>query len=300
MIKVNNVRVTDADLKEYRERGYWTTPKLVEDDQIALLRKEVDRIFEYDYDRDIYPFDRVYSYDLKSPALRKVNNGWWLNDNIRSFVLSPQLGAVVAPLMETDEVRIWHDQVVVKPGVGKDHADYAEANVGWHQDYAHWQVASSQNMCTMWIALQDTDLSNGGMRTIVGSHKWGLVPDSDSFHDKDLDRLKDKYAATREWIDEPCILKAGQASIHHCFCFHGSGPNLSPDPRLSIIIHYMPNGTYYRGRIDPFAKIQEGRKGNRHANVPLLGPNAKPGAPFAGECFPAVWTAKQHAVESQI
>jgi ectoine hydroxylase-related dioxygenase (phytanoyl-CoA dioxygenase family) len=289
MIEVNDVQCNAAALQEYRERGYVITAKLLADDQIAWLREAAERIFRYDYDRDLYPFDRVYSYDLASPELRKINNGWWLNDDIRSLVLSPKLGALVAPLMETDEVRVWHDQVVVKPGVGAERADFSDANIGWHQDYAHWQVASSQRMCTIWIALQDTDLRNGGMRTIVGSHRWGLIPGADSFHDKDLDGLKAKYAGNREWLDEPCLLKAGQASIHHCLCMHGSGPNLTHEPRFGIIIHYMPGGTAYRGRIDPHAKIQEGRKGNRHANVPLLGPNAKPGDLFTGPAFPKVW-----------
>lgn len=302
MIKVNRVEITGADIEEYRQRGYWITPKLLPDDQIERLRAAFDRIFRYDYDRDIYPFDRVYVYNLESPELRKVNNGWWLNDDVRSLVLSPKLGYIVAQFMDTDEVRIWHDQVVAKPGVGPEGGAYKAGNIGWHQDYAHWQVASSQNMCTMWLALQDTDLSNGGMRTIVGSQKWGLIPDSDSFHEKDLDILKAKYAQEREWIDEPCILKAGQASIHHCLCLHGSGPNLTHDPRLGVIIHYMPGGTYYRGRIDPYAKILPGRKGNRHANVPLLGPNAKAGTLFTGEYFPKVWPpspalAEQYGVE---
>src|SRR5882757_9388759 len=88
--------------------------------------------------------------------------------------------------------------------------------------------------CARCGSLQDTDLTNGGMRTIVGSHKWGLIPDADSFHDKDLEGLKGKYAKGREWIDEPCILKAGEASIHHCLCMHGSGPNLTNDPRRAI------------------------------------------------------------------
>ena len=45
MIKVNDIQVTDADLKEYRERGYWTTPKLLQDDQIAAdeLPRQVER-----------------------------------------------------------------------------------------------------------------------------------------------------------------------------------------------------------------------------------------------------------------
>lgn len=289
MVRVKKVDVSEAQRAEYLERGYLTTPSLLDGEEIARLRRAVERLFLCDYDRDLYPFDRVYTYDLDSPELRKVNNGWWLSDDIRSLVLSPKLAAVAAQLMEADEVRIWHDQVVLKPGVGPDRPDFAEANIGWHQDYAHWQVSSSQRMCTMWIALQDTDLENGGMRTIVGSHRWGLLQDADSFHDKDLENLRQRYMANRDWVDEPCILKAGQASIHHCLCMHGSGPNLTYDPRMCIIIHYMPGGTFYRGRIAPSGPVHRDRKGNRHANVPLLGPNAKVGDPFTGDCFPRVW-----------
>ncbi len=289
MIAIEDVGLSNQQHAEYRERGYLVTPKLLGDEALARLRRAVDRLFEVDYDRPLYPFDRVYAYDLASPELRKVNNGWWLSDDIRSLVLSPKLAAMVAPLMDASEVRIWHDQAVSKPGAGPDRADFVDANVGWHQDYAHWQVASSQKMCTLWLALQDTDLRNGGMRTIVGSHQWGLLPDADSFHDKDLDVLRDRYAGDRAWLDEPCVLEAGQGSIHHCLCIHGSGPNLTMDPRRCVIIHYMPGDTFYRGRISPTGMVKAGRKGNRHANVPLLGPNARAGTPFVGECFPRVW-----------
>ena len=288
-LKIKSVDVTADDIDEYRDRGYWITPKLLDDQQLDTLRREFDRFWVYDYDRDIYPCDRVYVYDLESPELRKVNNGWWLNNTVRAAVHSPELGRMAAALMGSTQALIWHDQVVCKPGVGVDGADYVEGNVGWHQDYAHWQVSSSQDMCTLWIALQDTDLSNGGMRTIVGSHHWGLSEDAETFHDKDLESLEKRYGAGREWLDEPCLLKAGQASVHHCLTFHGSGPNLSDDARQALIIHYMPEGTSYRGRVDPHKPILPGRKGNRHANVPMLGPNTAPGSPFTGEFFPRVW-----------
>ena len=290
-IQIHDIAVSDQHRAEYRERGYWRTPKLLSDEAIAFLRGEFDRIFRKDYDRDLYPFDRVYEYDLASPELRKVNNGWWLNDAIREVVTSARLGKMIAELTGQQGIRVWHDQVVVKPGVGPDGKDFRAANIGWHQDYAHWQVASSREMCTLWIALQDTDVTNGGMRTIVGSHKWGLTRDAETFHEKNLDALKERFSRQGDWLDEPCVLKAGEGSVHHCFTFHGSGPNLTHDPRLSLIIHYMPNGTYYLGRIDPHRKILADRKGNRHANVPLLGPNAGPGTPFDGECFPQVWPA---------
>jgi hypothetical protein len=60
-------------------------------------------------------------------------------------------------------------------------------------------------MVTVWIALQDTDLTNGGMMTILGSQKWGLIPDSDTFFNQDMEALKRKYEGSREWIEEPFI-----------------------------------------------------------------------------------------------
>jgi ectoine hydroxylase-related dioxygenase (phytanoyl-CoA dioxygenase family) len=120
------------------------------------------------------------------------------------------------------------------------------------------------------------------MRTIVGSHKWGLQKDANTFGHKDLDGLREKYAAGRDWIDEPCILKAGEASFHHNMCFHGSGPNLSDQPRLCLISHMMPQDCALR--TDPDAKW--------HLNCVLLGPHARHGTPFAGPYFPTLWPAE--------
>ena len=119
-------------------------------------------------------------------------------------------------------------------------------------------------MCTAWIALQDTDLRNGGMRTIVGSHKWGLLEDSNTFGHKDLDGLQARFASQEisgEWLDEPCIMQAGQVSFHHALTLHGSGPNLTWEPRMCLISHMMPGGTTY----------VPGRQ--FHPNLVYLGPN---------------------------
>ena len=104
-------------------------------------------------------------------------------------------------------------------------------------------------MCTAWVALQDTDLGNGAMRTIVGSHRWGLLQDSANFGKKDLEGLRARLS-TQEisgaWIDEPCVLREGEVSFHHCLTLHGSGPNLSDTARLCLISHMMPGDTSYR------------------------------------------------------
>jgi ectoine hydroxylase-related dioxygenase (phytanoyl-CoA dioxygenase family) len=239
--------ITDADAAEYWERGYWISPKLFDDDQIARLREAHERFWARDFDRGIPSQYGLTDIDLSSPRLRQDCNGWWVNDEIRAAVTSPILGALGARLMKTDVVRLWHDQVIYKPGTGMNSATTA-GNVGWHQDYGFWQASGTTNMVTAWVALQDTDLSNGGMRTIVGSHKWGLIKNSNTFHDQDLEALAQHYAEQSggTWLDEPCILKAGQVSFHHALTFHGSGPNRTRAPRLSVVAHMMPGDTVYR------------------------------------------------------
>ncbi|MDE0230298.1 MAG: phytanoyl-CoA dioxygenase family protein, partial [Spirochaetaceae bacterium] len=252
-------------LAEYRERGYWRSPRLFDRDTTARLRRAHERLWAGDFDHRIPSQYGSPRDEPDATAVRQQCNAFWLNDDIRAVTTSPLLGAIGARLMGVDEARLWHDQAVIKPGVGAGGAAVTAGNIGWHQDYGHWQCSSSTNMCTAWIALQDTDLGNGAMRTIVGSHRWGLLEDSANFGNKDLEGLKARLS-TQEisgaWIDEPCLLREGEVSFHHCLTLHGSGPNLSKSARLCLISHMMPGDTSYR------------LSRQYHPNMLFLGPDA--------------------------
>ena len=274
------ITITETDREIYRDKGYWISPKLIDDEQIERLRQAHERIWSGQRDGDGYGRYGPVNGPHDALKLRKLDNGWWINDEIRDLVTNPVIGRLAAGLMETDEVRLWHDQVIYKPGTnGKE---TTAGNVGWHQDYGYWQASSTTNMVTVWLALQDTVLSNGGMVSIAGSNKWGIIPDSDTFFVQNLSGLREKYASNgQEWIEEPCILKAGQASFHHALTLHGSGPNLSSEPRLSVVAHLMPKGTVYRAGVQ------------YHPNVELLGPRPRDGQPFEGEYFPLVYSRER-------
>lgn len=272
--------ITPDVLAEYRERGYWVSPRLFSTEQIAEMREAQERMWAGEHDSEILPQYGAQEVEPGSPDVRQQCNAFWLSDVIRKVTTSPLLGAIGARFMGVDTVRLWHDQAVYKPGIGPDGKDETAGNIGWHQDYGHWKSSSTSNMCTAWIALQDTDLQNGGMRTIVGSHKWGLLEDSNTFGHKDLDGLQARFAnqdISGAWLDEPCIMQAGQVSFHHALTLHGSGPNLTWEPRMCLISHMMPGDTTYA----------PGRQ--FHPNLVYLGPNAQAGQPFAGPYWPQMW-----------
>lgn len=265
--------LSDDDIQFYRDNGYWISPRIFDDAQLERLRRAHDRIWARDYDGDGFPLSEWES-NGNPLQLRKMDNAWWVNDEVRDAVTNPLLGRMAAELMETDEVRLWYDQVIYKPGAVSREAVFS-GNVGWHQDYAYWQCTSSDNLVTAWIALQDTDLSNGCMKVVPGSHRWGLVPASDSFFNQNLGELKDRFAREgREWREVPMTLKAGHASFHHSLAFHASGPNLSDAPRLSVVSHLMPADMAYKN------------KGQNVDNIRLLGPRPQEGQKFANEYFP--------------
>ena len=172
--------ITHDVLTEYRQRGYWVSPKLFSAEQIAAMREAQERMWAGEHDSEIPSQYGARAVEPGAPDVRQQCNAFWLSDVIRKVTTSPLLGAIGARFMGVDTVRLWHDQAVYKPGIGPDDKDETAGNIGWHQDYGHWKSSSTSNMCTAWIALQDTDLQNGGMRTIVGSHKWGLLEDSDN------------------------------------------------------------------------------------------------------------------------
>jgi len=273
---IEKVKITEEDKVKFNRDGYWISPKILTDTQIANLRIAHDRVWSGDYDGEGYPMNSI-NLNPDPKKIRKQDNTWWINDAVRSTVTDPYIGELAADLLEVNSIRLWHDQMIYKPGLAGETSQLG--NVGWHQDFGYWQCADNMNMITVWIALQDTDLTNGGMMTILGSHKWGLIPDSNTFFDQNLDILREKYASQgHEWIEEPCILKAGQASFHHALTFHGSGPNLTSAPRLSTVAHLMPGDTGYRAHI------------MQHDNVKYLGPRPHNGQKFNNEYFPLLFS----------
>lgn len=269
--------VNEAAITEYWERGYWVSPKLFDDDQVQRLRAAHDRLWAGDFD---YPIPSIYGFmghDLQTPALRQQVDAFWLNAEMRQAILSPLIGKIAARLMRVDSVRLWHDQALWKPGTSGQ-APTEAGNVGWHQDWGFWRSCSTTNMCSAWVALQDTDLTNGAMRMVVGSHHWGVIEGSGN-DKKDMQAWAAHFARLGggEWTEEPVLLKAGQVSFHHALTFHGSGPNLTDQPRLCVISHMMPGDTCYRA----------GQ--SLHPNLALLGPNYYDGQRFDNDFFPLMW-----------
>lgn len=112
--------------------------------------------------------------------------------------------------------------------------------VSWHQDSTYWGL-SSPEVCTAWVALTPSNLANGAMAVIPGTHTKDQIPHRDTFDRHNLlTRGQEIAVAVDEREAVPLILNPGEMSLHHVRLVHGSPPNPSPDRRIGFAIRYIP------------------------------------------------------------
>src|SRR5262245_42023748 len=124
---------TAEDVRFFEENGYWLGPKVLDDARIERLRDAMDEGYTGAYETGMSPWSSSWKPGDNPLALRKMDNAHWSNLVLRELALDETIGAMAARLAGTDEIRLWHDQLLYKPGGGN-----ATGNVGWHQDYFYW------------------------------------------------------------------------------------------------------------------------------------------------------------------
>lgn len=147
------------------------------------------------------------------------------------LVSHPRLIEAVSQIIGPD-LLVWGSGLFIKEPSSKSF-------VSWHQDLNYWGLDGDQEV-TAWFALTPSNLENGCMRFISGSHTHKVVPHVDSFaQDNLLTRGQELAVEVDEANAVDVVLRAGQASLHHGHLFHASGPNPTPARRIGAAIRYV-------------------------------------------------------------
>ena len=175
-------------------------------------------------------------YANGSPIFKPYVNVWRQDAVLRELTLDPRVAAAATALAGV-AVRIWHDQVLIKP-------PHNGAATEFHQDAPYWPHAGSRASLSAWIALVDVPVERGCMTFIPGSqHHQDLR--SQNLADRD-----DMFRAAPDlrWEERLTIpLRAGDCTFHNAYLAHSATPNLTDDPRIAHVNIYIDAATTYTG-----------------------------------------------------
>lgn len=126
-----------------------------------------------------------------------------------------------------------------------------------HSDSIHFYSVPQRFMCGVWVALEDTDESNGPLHYYPGSHKLPFydMADINLQGSKDVGQYN-QYLTYEDFVQglmvatgqkkEVFHVKKGQALIWSANLFHGGEPILRPgSTRHSQVTHYFFNDCLY-------------------------------------------------------
>lgn len=134
------------------------------------------------------------------------------------IVMNPKIHDLVEGILGPNFF-IWGSSFFVKE-------PHSKATVGWHQDAYYWPMAP-HNTVTVWLAFDDVDAENGGMKLIPGSQLKGIIKHRVSERSDSVLKLELEQGVISEADAVQFHLKAGEISLHDDRAVHGSPANPS-------------------------------------------------------------------------
>jgi len=211
--------LTAQQLAQYRRDGYVCPVAVMPAAEAAGLRRKLEA-FEATQGGALEAVQRSRAFLLFK----------WLDDLIRDARVLDPIEQLIGP-----DILCWSTIFWIKDAGSKSF-------VSWHQDNTYWGL-SSRNVVTAWFAISPASVEAGCMKVMPGTHTGATLSHEDTY---DSDNMLTRGQSIRG-IDEARAvsmpLAAGEMSLHNYCLAHGSGPNISPDRRIGVSMHFMPPET---------------------------------------------------------
>ena len=219
-------RLSAEQITFFRDNGFIKLKQVFSAGAVLKLRAELIRLLkaEFEIDPDTAACDRFLSLEMIWPD----------NPLLRAYVLSPRLGQISADLLETDAVRLYHDNVLAKQaGCGR---------TPWHFDDHHFPLDTHQ-VVTAWAPAQPIPLGMGPLAFAYPLDVHKLV-DAVTFEKTGTgyDRgVAEVFARNGVAVDET-EFEIGEVSFHHNLSFHTAARNRSDRSRIVLANTYYADG----------------------------------------------------------
>jgi ectoine hydroxylase-related dioxygenase (phytanoyl-CoA dioxygenase family) len=260
--------VSQEDIQFFQENGAVCIRNLFSKDELALLEAGIEENLRN-------PSERA------KVASNENDPGWFFEDfcnwnsiqQYRDFIFSTRVGKVAAQLMGGNEVRLYHDHLLVKePGTVQ--------KTPWHQDQPYYNIEGAMN-CSMWLPV-DPVPRESTLEFIAGSHKgpW-LMPrtfkdnHASWFPEGSLADLPDIEADRSKWPILGWELEPGDALFFHMLTLHAAGGVSGKSRRRAFSLRFMGDDITHAPR--PWRTSPE---------FPAIKDTIPAGSPMNHEIFP--------------
>ena len=168
--------LSPAQVDKFHVDGYLVVEDLLTPDEVADLAERADLIAAGKADHipeESIQLERIFregerEVENQVLSVRKLYNLAVYDDLLWGHVTNPKIVDVIADLMGTDDIKLYGDQLFMKPPeIGAAQA--------WHQDSAAWRDILPMDLVTAWTSIDHATTENGCLNFAPGTHRWGML-----------------------------------------------------------------------------------------------------------------------------
>lgn len=216
--------LTAEQVSFYQQNRFIKLKQVFEADTIAFFNKAItDQVTRMN--TETKPLEERSTY---GKAFLQLFNLWREDELVKELVFSKRMAKIASDLMQTNGVRIYHDQALFKEGGG--------GITPWHADQYYWPLETDKTI-TAWIPLQETALDMGPLEFSAGSH--AIVEGRElEIGDESEVAIQQRLKVT----DFTHVIEAfdlGEVSFHSGWVFHRAGANKTDQMRKVMTVIYM-------------------------------------------------------------
>lgn len=216
--------LTVEQIDFYQQNRYIKLKKVLNEETLAFFNEAITRRVNQMNTLDT-PIAERSTY---GKAFLQLFNLWREDEIVKALICCKRLGKLASDLMQTEGVRIYHDQALFKEGGG--------GITPWHADQYYWPLETDKTI-TAWMPLQATPLELGPLEFSAGSHQI-LEGRELEIGDESERVIQQKLRVTDfKHVIEP--FDAGEISFHSGWVFHRAGANTTDQMRKVMTIIYM-------------------------------------------------------------
>lgn len=217
-------QVSAEQVKSYDENRFIKLKNVLNQECVSFFSSRItEKVHELNNEKR--SLDERDTYGM---AFLQIFNLWREDDAIRELIFSKRIAGIATALLQTNGVRLYHDQALYKePGGGY---------TPWHADQYYWPLSSDKTV-TAWMPLQETPLEMGPLEFSAGSHV--IVQGRELAISEESEKIIQQKLKVTDFshVIEPFEL--GEISFHSGWVFHRAGANTTNTMRQVMTTIYM-------------------------------------------------------------
>ena len=216
--------------KSFNEDGFVVVRDLFDSSEIKFYREVIKEAI-----KERKHFDERVLKDRSDyeQSFTQCQNLWEDYIDIRKLTFDQRVCKIASKLLDTEAIRLWHDQALVKESGGRE--------TDPHHDQPYWPIKETKTI-TAWIPLCDIDETNGQLGFYSGSHKIKDKKFINIFSGKvDENNFLETANVSPDQISYQ-VMKEGDVSFHNGLTFHRAKSNISNYDRIVHTAIFFADG----------------------------------------------------------